>query len=69
MANRFEAPTGKVKPKTKVLVTTEDILKEKILRCVDVSLPHATSSTNEERVAYLVSVRILQGIQRVFDEM
>jgi hypothetical protein len=69
MANRFEVPIGKVKPKTKVLVTTEDILKEKILRCVDVSLPHATASTNEERVAYLVSVCILQGIQRVFDEM
>jgi hypothetical protein len=69
MANRFETQVGQVRPKTKVLVTTEDILKEKILQCIDVGLPHPTASTNEERVAYLVSVRILQGIQRVFDEM
>ena len=53
--------------KKRTQVTTEEILKHKILQCIDVSLPDPINSTNEERVAYLTNMRTLHAIQRVFD--
>lgn len=66
MASKFD--TCRAHKDANALHTTPE-LKTSLMHLFDTQQPHPTTSTNEERVAYLENQRLKSAVSRVLDAL